>query len=122
MEMDETILIKLLQLQFEHNRKLREFAGKINLGYFEIDLLNLVLDAVGVPADNTLQQIGKYGYGDWIEQPDTFSRAWYYDAFNQQVTRGTYEECRDYLEKIIITSTFQHLLQGRRIETVSISV
>ena len=98
--MDEQTLIKLLQIQFEHERKLREFAGKINLNYFEIDLLSLVLDAVGVPADNTVEQIGKYGYGGWIEQPDTFSREWYYRKFQNRVTQGNYEECQAYLEMI----------------------
>ena len=116
--MDETILIKLLQIQSQHQRKLREFAGKLNLSYFELDLLSLVLDAVGVPADNTIDQIGKYGYGSWIEQPNTFSRAWYYDKFQQCVTQGAYEECKDYLEKIIITSTFHHLLNSKKIELV----
>ena len=114
--MDETILIKLLQIHFAHQRKIQEFAGKLNLSYFELDLLDLVLDAVSVPADNTLEQIGKYGYGSWLEQPNTFSRAWHYDEFQQCVNQGTYEECKDYLEKIIITSTFQHLLNSRKIE------
>jgi hypothetical protein len=115
--MDEVILIKLLQIHFEHQRKLSEFAGKINLSYFEIDLLGLVLDAAGVPADNTVEQIGKYGYNDWIEQPDTFSRVWYYEDFQRQVAHGSYEECRAYLEGVIVTTTFQHLLKGGRVET-----
>ena len=93
MKMDEAIMIKLLQIHFEHQRKLHELAGKINLSYFELDLLSLVLDAAGIPADNTIKQIRKYGYQDWIEQPDTFSRAWYYEKFQQQVAHGTYEEC-----------------------------
>ena len=120
--MDEKTLIKLLQIQFEHERKLREFAGKINLNYLEIDLLGVVLDAVGVPADNTLEQIRKYGYGGWLEQPDTFSRAQYYDEFHQHVTQGTYEEYQGYLEQVIITSTFHHLLTGSSIEMALISV
>lgn len=114
--MDEKTLIKLLQIQFEHERKLREFAGKINLNYFEIDLLSVVLDAVGVPADNTLTQIRKYGYGGWLEQPDTFSREWFYDEFQHQVTHGTDEECQAYLEDVMVTSTFQHLLSGHKRE------
>lgn len=120
--MDEKSLIKLLQIQFAHERKLREFAGKINLSYLEIDLLSVVLDAIGVPADNSLAQIGKYGYGGWVEQPDTYSRAWFYDEFQRQVTHGTAEECRAYLENIIVTSTFQHLLSGHRIEPAFISI
>ena len=120
--MNEMVLIKMLQLQFQHERKLREFAGKINMSYFEIDLLSLVLDGVGVPADNTLEQIGKYGYGDWIEQPGTFSRAWYYEKFESRVTSGSEAECQAYLENIILTSTFQHLLNGRKVEAVWLDV
>jgi hypothetical protein len=113
--MDEKTLIKLLQMQFEHERKLREFAGKINLNYFEIDLLGVVLDAAGVPADNALEQIRKYGYGAWFDQPDTVSRTWYYDEFQQQVTHGSSEECQAYLENVIMTSTFQYLLNGNKV-------
>lgn len=114
--MDEKSLIKLLQMQFEHERKLREFAGKLNLNYFEVDLLSVVLDAVGVPADNTLDQIEKYGYAGWLDQPDTLSRAWHYDEFHLQVTRGTYEECRAYLENIIMTTTFQYMLNTPKLD------
>jgi hypothetical protein len=120
--MDEKTLLKLLHLQFEHERKLGEFAGKLNLSYLEIDLLDVVLDAVGVPADNTLAQIGKYGYGGWIEQPDTFSRAWYYDEFKRQVKRGNEAEYKTYLEQIIVTTTFQYLLDVQNMETRLISV
>lgn len=110
--MDEKILIKFLQLQFEHQRKLAEFAGKINVSYFEIDMLDGVLDAVGIPTDNSIEQIGRYGYGDWLEQPDTFSRYWHYREFEKRVKLGTEAECRAYLENIILTGTFQHLLNG----------
>lgn len=101
--MDDEILIKLLQLQFEHSRKIEEFAGKINLNYLEIDLLSVVLDALGVPADNTIEQIEKYGYYDWLEQPDTCSRYLYYEEFKNQVKQGSDEECRAYLEAIAAT-------------------
>jgi len=120
--MDEKSLIKLLQIQFAHERKLREFAGKIDLSYLEIDLLSVVLDAIGVPADNSLAQIGKYGYGGWVEQPDTYSRAWFYDEFQRQVTQGTAEECQAYLENIIVTSTFQYLLSGHKVEPAFMSI
>lgn len=108
--MDEKILIKLLQTHFEHQRKLAEFAGKLNLSYFEIDLLGLVLDAVGIPADNSLEQIGKYGYGDWLDRPETFSRYWFYQEFEQWVKQGTEAECQSYLESIVLTGAFHHLL------------
>ena len=98
--MDEKILIKLLQLQFSHNRKLNEFMGKMNLSYLEIDLLSLVLDSIGVPADNNLAQIRKYGYGTWYEQPDTFTRDWHYREFQRAVVLGTPEECQSYLEAV----------------------
>ncbi|MCB0195488.1 MAG: hypothetical protein KDJ65_26300 [Anaerolineae bacterium] len=119
--MNETLLIKLLQHHFEHQRKINEFSSKLNLAYFELDLLTLVLDAVGIPADNTLEQIGKYGYGGWMDRADTFSRGQYYDAFERQVIHGTKEECRAYLESTIMTSTFQHLLNGYKREVAIIS-
>jgi hypothetical protein len=118
--MDEKTLIKLLQMQFEHQRKLAEFAGKVNVSYFEIDLLNVVLDAVGIPADNSIEQIGKYGYGGWADQPNTFSRAWHYDEFEHQVKQGTAEECRAYLESITLVSTFHRLLNSNKLETACI--
>lgn len=119
--MDEQILIKLLQLHFEHNRKLREFTGKINLNYLELDLLGVVLDAAGAPADNTIAQIRKYGYAGWLEQPDTFSRGWYYDEFQNQVKQGTVAECQAYLRDVMAATTFQHLLNAAQVTRMSIS-
>jgi hypothetical protein len=100
LEMNNEILIKLLQLQFEHDRKIEEFANKINLSYLEIDLLSVVLDALGVPADNTIEQIEKYGYYDWLDQPGTRSRYSYYQEFKNRVKQGDAEECRAYLEAV----------------------
>lgn len=116
--MNNEILIKLLQLQFEHNRKIEEFAGKINLNYLEIDLLSVVLDALGIPADNTIEQIEKYGYYDWLKQPETCSRYLYYEEFKNRVKQGSDEECRAYLEAIAATrhpcySFDMHLLLER---------
>ena len=101
--MNNEILIKLLQLQFEHNRKIEEFAGKINLNYLEIDLLSVVLDALGVPADNTIEQIEKYGYHNWLKQPETCSRYLYYEEFKNRVKEGSDDECRAYLEAVAAT-------------------
>ena len=106
--MNTEILIKLLQLQFEHNRKIEEFAGKINLNYLEIDLLSVVLDALGVPADNTLEQIEKYGYYGWFDQPGTRSRYSYYEKFKNRVNQGDYEECRAYLEIVAVSLQSSH--------------
>lgn len=119
--MDEQILVKLLQLHFEHARKLREFTGKLNLNYLELDLLDVVLDAAGVPADNTVAQIRKYGYAGWLEQPDTFSRGWYYDEFQNQVKTGTAEECQVYLRDIMATTTFHHLLSAAQLARMTVN-
>ena len=105
--MDNAILIRLLKLHFEHQRKLDEIATKVNPGYFQVDLLGLVLDAGGIPSDNTIEQMGKYGYGDWIEQPETFSRDCYYDTFQRYVVQGTYEECLAYLQNVVATGSCQ---------------
>jgi hypothetical protein len=101
LEMDNQLLVRLLQLQFEHHHKLQEFAGKMNLDYLEIDLLSVVLDELGVPADNTFEQVEKYGYFDWANRPDTCSRHTYYEDFEKQITRGSAEECRAYLETVV---------------------
>ena len=117
--MDEKLLIKLLQMHFKHQRKVREFAGKINLSYLEVDLLSVVLDTVGVPADNTIEQIEKYGYSNWLAQSDTFSREWHYHLFETLVRHGAYEECKIYLEEVAVTSTLQYLLDLETLATVS---
>jgi hypothetical protein len=113
LKMNTEMLIKLLQIHFEHKRKIDEFKGKINLAYLEIDLLSLVLDAVGVPADNAITQIEKYGYSDWLNQPDTFSRYGYYLVFEKQVVHGTAEECQTYLEAVRATIPAYFLLDLR---------
>jgi hypothetical protein len=120
--MNQEILIKLLQLQVEHNRKLGEFKGKINLVYLEIDLLSVVLDAVGVPTDNTIGQIEKYGYSDWLSQPDTLSRYGYYRVFEEQVVQGTAEECQSYLEAVRATIPSHFLLDLRLMEREKMSL
>lgn len=114
--MNNDILTKLLQMHFEHNRKLGEFRGKINLDYLEVDLLSVVLDALGVPADNTIEQIEKYGYVDWQSRPDTFSRYGYYRVFEKQVTHGTSHECRAYLEAVMATVPPHFLVDLRAAE------
>lgn len=101
--MNKEILIKLLQLHFHHERKINEFQGKINLDYFEIDLLDVVLDAAGIPADNSVEQMEQYGYSEWLDQPDTFSRYRYYQEFKRQVRLGKYQECEAYLESVFAT-------------------
>ena len=120
--MNQEILLKLLQLQVEHNRKLGEFKGKINLVYLEIDLLSVVLDAVGVPTDNTIEQIEKYGYSDWLSQPDTVSRCSYYRVFEEQVVQGTAEECQTYLEAVKATIPSDFFLDLRLMERKKMSL
>jgi hypothetical protein len=120
--MNNEILIKLLQIHFEHKRKIDELKGKINLAYLEVDLLSLVLDAVGVPADNTIELIEKYGYGGWLNQPDIFSRYGYYRAFEKLIVNGTYEECQTYLEAVRATVPAYFLLDLRLMEREKISL
>ena len=114
--MDKEILIKLLHLQFEHSRKIESLADKINLNYLEIDLLSVVLDALGIPADNTIEQIEKYGYHGWFNRPDTLSRYSYYEEFINLVKHGSDEECRTYLEAVMATVPSQILLDLKGLE------
>jgi hypothetical protein len=118
-KMNREILVRLLQLQFEYKRKVEQFAGKINLDYLEIDLLSVVLDALGVPADNTIQQIEKYGYGGWLNQPDTFSRYDYYRVFEKQVVQGTYEECQAYFDAVVASVPAYFMVDLKTVERLT---
>ena len=120
--MDKEILIKALQIHFEHHRKINELKGKINLTYLEVDLLSLVLDAIGVPIDNTIEQIEKHGYVGWLNQPDTFTRYGYYQMFEKQVFYGTAEECQAYLEAILTSTPSHFLFDLRLMEMEQISI
>ncbi|TAK95431.1 MAG: hypothetical protein EPO07_15490 [Verrucomicrobia bacterium] len=75
--LSNSVLVKLLQVDAEHNRVIEELERhKLDLGPLKIDLCNIVLDALGVPADNTVQQVEKHGHNKGYEQLDTFCRDW----------------------------------------------
>ena len=59
----DRILVALLRIDWEHHRKLRkiEAAGGIELGPLHVDLCRLVLDAIGIPPDNSVDLIEAYG-------------------------------------------------------------
>lgn len=97
--MKDSILIRLLQLQFEHDQKIKKFGPKLDFSYFDIDLLPVVLDAIGLPPDNTVEQEEKYGYPDYVDHEDTFCRDYWYDLFDEIIENGNPDECAAYLSR-----------------------
>lgn len=71
------LCIAILATECCHVRKLRALeAMQINPEGLYVDMLDYVLDAIGVPADNTVEQSRKYGEDAWIDRADTFCRDW----------------------------------------------
>ena len=95
--MQDALLIHLLQLQFRHEQKMREFGTKLDFSYFDIDLVKPVLDAIGLPRDNTVDQNEKHGYPAYVDHPDTFCRDYWSGAFYDMVENGTPDECAAYI-------------------------
>lgn len=94
---NEALLIRLLQLDYQQWEKVSRFDGVIDFSYFDVDLLDLVLDAVGLPRDNTVEQIDQYGYETGMDHPQTFCRDYWTDQFRERVQNGTPDECVAYL-------------------------
>lgn len=89
--MDDEILIRLLQIEFEHNCRISKHEEVLNTDNLYIDLLSVVLDAIGVPADNSAKLDP--------EHPDFFCRDWHYFEF-EEIAEGTCEECKAYLKAV----------------------
>lgn len=102
-DMTEEILIKLLRLHFDHNKKVSEVEKHgLELGVFYVNVLDVVLDALGVPAwkeveEGTDPDAGDSGGGDAHEP---FDRQWCWGAYEEMVNEGTEEEFRDFLEAV----------------------
>jgi hypothetical protein len=87
--MDDEILTRLLQIEFEHNSKIDKHEEALNADYLYIDLLTLILDAIGMPVDAT--ELPE-------DHPDFFCRDYWLFGFDESVKEGTYEECKAFLE------------------------
>ena len=62
--------------------------------------MDVVLDSLGVPYDNTLEQIDKYGEVEAYKHPGTFCRDWYTFKYDEMVKEGIDEEIGAYLHTV----------------------
>lgn len=83
----DDVLIRLLQAKFEQDKKLDliEEAG-VNLQALRIDLLTIVLDALGVPPED--------GPGD------EYDRDWIWQLYVEIVEQGSCEEIQEFLARV----------------------
>ncbi|PAP75082.1 hypothetical protein [Rubrivirga marina] len=93
----ETLLIRLLQLDHQQWAKVGKFHPDIDFSYFDVNLLDLVLDAIGLPQDNTVEQADKYGPETGFDHADTFCRDYWTTQFRDRVQDGTPDECAAYI-------------------------
>ncbi|MBN1889174.1 MAG: hypothetical protein JW850_14370 [Thermoflexales bacterium] len=93
--MNDEILVRLLLIEAEHDEKLKQHEEAINDEYWNIDLIEVVLDAIGVPADNSVELKMNF------DHPDFFCRDWFYHKWGDIKDAGaTREAVEDYLAKI----------------------
>lgn len=102
METERTVgydfIIPLIKRVNAHNEKVRQLEGIVNTEFFCIEVLDLLLDAFGVPPDNTVEQHQKYG-DQANDRPDTFGRDWWYERY-WKIKFNTEEEIWTFLESV----------------------
>lgn len=102
-DMTEEILIKLLRLHFDHNKKVSEVEKHgLELGLFRVNVLDVVLDALAVPGwkeveEATDSDADKSG-GEDAHEP--FDRQWCWGTYEEMINEGTEEEFSGFLEAI----------------------
>ena len=99
--MEDTILIRLLQIQKEQDRKTERFDPEMDLHYFDIDLLTVVLDVIGLPEEGSEAPI--------LSQEDPFCRDSWASMFYDMVETGTPDECAAYISRV--RKTYQSYLE-----------
>ena len=98
---------KLLRIQLDHGIKINELEKVLNCGdlieSFPLDLLDIVADLLGVPADNA----SEYEHGS----PELYCRDWCWDTW------FSYENDVDREEHInwFIKTMTEHILEYRRV-------
>jgi hypothetical protein len=95
-------VIKLLELQSKYTRKVEQLEDvgiDLSNGFEVIDfnLLQLALDMLGVPEDNSLEWDETAGgpMPEWL-----FCRDGFTNLFFKVVTEGTFQQCFDYVQRI----------------------
>ena len=94
-EGDYGFLIPLIKRVNAHNKKVIQLEEVVNPDFFCIDIL---LDAFGLPPDNVVEQMQKYGDAA-TDHPETFGRDWWYEQYND-ITFNTEEEIWVFLETL----------------------
>lgn len=76
----------VLVVDITHNRKMQKLDGTVvDPDRLYVDLVKIVLDAVGVPPDNTVRQSKLHGDLAW-DHPDTFCRDWLTDEWHSRTS------------------------------------
>lgn len=97
-DMTDQTLIKLLRLHFEHNKKVSEVERRgIELGYFYVNVLDIVLDDLGVSGWEEVKEIDD---SDDESAPEPFDRQWCWGTYEEMVNEGTEEEFRAFLAAV----------------------
>jgi hypothetical protein len=96
-------LVRLLQLQASYSKKVDQLLDigvdlDSQFDVIQLNLLDVALDMLGVPADNS----GKWDPADGDKEavvPDwLFCRDWFTETFFDTVNEGTALECMAYIE------------------------
>jgi hypothetical protein len=75
--------IRILQHEAQHDEKMdRVDESGIDTAPWRIDLIDVALDILGVPADNTVELIDKHGQSAY-DQPGVFCRDYFYQRWGE---------------------------------------
>jgi hypothetical protein len=96
-ERGDEILISLLKLHFGHNTTVRKVEQHgLDLNPFYINVLDVVLDALGVPGWEEVKETPEPGSfamdGEHDDDDDSFDRQWCWGTYEEMVEAGTEEE------------------------------
>lgn len=85
---------ELLEIEAMHSRRIwdMERVSGMEMDKLQIDLLDVALDLLGVPPDNTIQQEEKYGHQGMLKRDDTFCRDLFCERWSEIVDSGNTEE------------------------------
>jgi hypothetical protein len=99
--------IRLLQKDFEHNSQIEAMEAAVpglELEQLKISLLDIVLDMLGVPEDNTCELMEKDGQAA-LNDPNLFCR----DCFTEKWCETESEDkIRDFVHWVVNQMTHEH--------------
>jgi hypothetical protein len=95
-ERGDEILISLLKLHFDHNTTVRKVEQHgLDLNPFYINVLDVVLDALGVPGWKEIKESTEsesFSTDGEYDDDDSFDRQWCWSTYEEMVNEGTEEE------------------------------